>query len=396
MNEAEARVWNATLYLRLSREDEDKEESNSISGQRELLRDYLSRHPDLREYAIRIDDGFSGTTFDRPAFREMMEDIRAGKTDCVIVKDLSRFGRNYLDTGEYIETIFPFLGVRFIAVNDGYDSQRERTASDYLMLPFKNLINEAYCRDISIKIRSQLAVKRKRGDYLGSFAVYGYLKSETDKNQLVVDEYAADVVRDIFRWKLEGASPGRIADRLNSAGILSPAEYKRSMGMKYTTPFQTKPKALWSASGIISLLKNKVYIGVLTQGIMTTPSYKVQKRIRKAEQDWIVIGAFNSSSSLDIDTYGYEPGDKRFLAQDAVLKNTNLKDLIATWYPAPQFVQSTYGKDRRDYVYVSPSLLQTVVRASCFTDSFTPGTRTGISNFSIPSDHRPFIVDFNL
>ena len=122
---------------------------------------------------------------------------------------------------------------------------------------------------------------------------------------------------------------------------------------------------------------------------LNNPSYA-------SEQDWILIGDFNSSSSLDIDTYGYEPGDKRFLAQDAVLKNTNLKDLIATWYPAPQFVQSTYGKDRRDYVYVSPSLLQTVVRASCFTDSFTPGTRTGISNFSIPSDHRPFIVDFNL
>ena len=289
MRESGSTVWDATLYLRLSREDGDKEESNSISAQRDLLRDYLSRDTNLREYAVRIDDGFSGASFDRPAFREMMEDIKAGKSNCVIVKDLSRFGRNYLDAGEYIEKIFPFLGVRFIAVNDGYDSINERATSDFLMLPFRNLINEAYCRDISIKIRSQLEIKRKRGEYLGAFAVYGYLKSETNNHQLVVDEYAAGVVRDIFRWKLEGASPRLIADRLNNAGVLSPAEYKRSLGMKCSTPFQSNSKALWSASGIIGLLKNKVYIGVLTQGVMTTPSYKVHKRIRKEENLWGVI-----------------------------------------------------------------------------------------------------------
>ena len=118
MSESTARVWDVTLYLRLSREDGDKEESNSISGQRDLIRDYMAHHPELREYAVRVDDGFSGSTFERPAFQAMINDIRAGKTNCVIVKDLSRFGRNYLDAGEYIEKIFPFLGVRFIAIND--------------------------------------------------------------------------------------------------------------------------------------------------------------------------------------------------------------------------------------------------------------------------------------
>lgn len=289
MIESGMTIWDATLYLRLSREDGDKEVSNSIAGQRDLLRDYLKRNPNLREYAVRIDDGFSGSSFERPAFQKMMKDIREGKTNCVIVKDLSRFGRNYLDAGEYIEKIFPFLGVRFIAVNDDFDSEKERTASDFLMLPFRNLINEAYCRDISIKIRSQLDIKRKRGEYLGAFAVYGYLKSENDRHRLVVDEYAAGVVRDIFRWKLEGASPRLIADRLNKSGVLSPVEYKRSLGMKCSTPFQSNPKALWSASGIISLLKNRTYIGVLTQGVMTTPSYKVHKRIRKEESQWVVI-----------------------------------------------------------------------------------------------------------
>ena len=289
MSESAVKVWNATLYLRLSREDGDKEESNSISGQRDLIRDYMAKHPELREYAVRIDDGFSGSTFERPAFKEMLNDIREGRTDCVIVKDLSRFGRNYLDAGEYIEKIFPFLGVRFIAINDNYDSERKRSSSDDLMIPFKNLINEAYCRDISVKIRSQLEIKRKRGEYLGAFAAYGYAKSETNHNQLVVDAYAADVVRDIFKWKLKGASPQAIADRLNSSGVLSPMEYKKSLGMKYATSFKANARALWSAASVIRVLKNPVYIGVLTQGKETTPSYKVHKRISKNEDDWTVI-----------------------------------------------------------------------------------------------------------
>ena len=289
MSESTARVWDVTLYLRLSREDGDKEESNSISGQRDLIRDYMAHHPELREYAVRVDDGFSGSTFERPAFQAMINDIRAGKTNCVIVKDLSRFGRNYLDAGEYIEKIFPFLGVRFIAINDNFDSERERTSSDDLMIPFKNLINEAYCRDISVKIRSQLEIKRKRGEYLGSFAAYGYMKSETDKNQLVIDEYAADVVRDIFKWKLEGASPKAIADRLNNAGVLSPMEYKKSLGLKYATSFKANAQALWSAASIIRVLKNSLYIGVLTHGKETTPSYKVHKRISKDEEEWAVV-----------------------------------------------------------------------------------------------------------
>jgi len=203
-NSKETKIWNATLYLRLSRDDGDKEESNSITGQRELLRDFIRSRPELREYAVRIDDGFTGSNFERPSFKKMLEDVKAGRTNCIIVKDLSRFGRNYLDAGEYIEKIFPFLGVRFIAVNDNYDSLGGKNASDELIIPFKNLINEAYCRDISVKVRTQLEVKRKSGQYIGAFAVYGYLKDEADKNRLVADEYAADVVRDIFKWNFGG------------------------------------------------------------------------------------------------------------------------------------------------------------------------------------------------
>ena len=301
MLNTQKKIWNATLYLRLSRDDGDKEESGSITGQRELLRDYISQHPELREYAIRIDDGFSGSTFERPGFQKMIEDVKAGRTDCIIVKDLSRFGRNYLDAGEYIEKIFPFLGVRFIAVNDNYDSLGEKKSSDDLIIPFKNLINEAYCRDISMKIRSQLEIKRKNGQFLGSFAAFGYLKDEQDKNKLVVDQYAADIVRDIFKWKLEGISPQDIADALNKLGILSPMEYKRSLGMKYTTSFKTSAKAAWSAGTVIRILKNPIYTGVLIQGKETTPSYKVHKRIAKDKSEWTVIEDSHEAIISEID-----------------------------------------------------------------------------------------------
>ena len=304
MLNTQKKIWNATLYLRLSRDDGDKEESGSITGQRELLRDYISQHPELREYAIRIDDGFSGSTFERPGFQKMIEDVKAGRTDCIVVKDLSRFGRNYLDAGEYIEKIFPFLGVRFIAVNDNYDSLREKKSSDDLIIPFKNLINEAYCRDISMKIRSQLEIKRKNGQFLGSFAAFGYLKDEQDKNKLVVDQYAADIVRDIFKWKLEGISPQDIADALNKLGVLSPMEYKRSLGMKYTTSFKTSAKAAWSAGTVIRILKNPIYTGVLIQGKETTPSYKVHKRIAKDKSEWTVIEDSHEAiiSGIDFDS----------------------------------------------------------------------------------------------
>ena len=304
MLNTQKKIWNATLYLRLSRDDGDKEESGSITGQRELLRDYISQHPELREYAIRIDDGFSGSTFERPGFQKMIEDVKAGRTDCIIVKDLSRFGRNYLDAGEYIEKIFPLLGVRFIAVNDNYDSLGEKKSSDDLIIPFKNLINEAYCRDISMKIRSQLEIKRKNGQFLGSFAAFGYLKDEQDKNKLVVDQYAADIVRDIFKWKLEGISPQDIADALNKLGILSPMEYKRSLGMKYTTSFKTSAKAAWSAGTVIRILKNPIYTGVLIQGKETTPSYKVHKRIAKDKSEWTVIEDSHEAiiSGIDFDS----------------------------------------------------------------------------------------------
>ena len=224
--------YQATEYLRLSYTENHENESDSIANQKKLIEDYLKGHPDIELVSEKVDDGYSGILFDRPAFQEMMQDITDGKVNCVIVKDLSRLGREYIETGRYLRRIFPAYGVRFIAINDNIDTAHEH-AGDDLNISMKNLINDAYCHDISVKTRSALEVKRKKGDYVGACPVYGYRKSEENRNQLVVDEYAARVVRDIFRAKIDGRSAKRIADELNALGVLSPLAYKISRGLPH-------------------------------------------------------------------------------------------------------------------------------------------------------------------
>ena len=166
--------YRTALYLRLSREDGDKTESDSIANQRTLLEAYVADHPELCIVDEFVDDGYSGSNFERPAFKNLFKELEQGTVNCILVKDLSRFGRNYIEVGRYLERIFPVMRVRLIAVTDSYDSQSAWKTSDSIMVPMRNLLNDAYCRDISVKIKSQLAVKRKRGDFVGSFAVYGY------------------------------------------------------------------------------------------------------------------------------------------------------------------------------------------------------------------------------
>lgn len=283
------RIWNAAEYTRLSRDDGDKAESNSITSQKEIIRDYVRKHPELVIVKEYVDDGYSGVNFERPGFKQMMEDIRAKKIDCVICKDLSRFARNYIDAGRYLEKIFPFMGVRFIAINDNYDSCGEKAQSDALIVPFKNLINDAYCRDISVKIRSQLDIKRKMGDFIGAFAPYGYRKDDSNKNKLLIDEEAARVVELIFNLRIQGLCNSAIASRLNSLGILSPMEYKRSKGFSYSCGFRNKEDSEWTAMQVKRILCNEVYIGTLLQHKAGTPNHKVKKRVHYDRDEWIVI-----------------------------------------------------------------------------------------------------------
>ena len=183
--------YKATAYIRLSYTDDHSSESDSVSNQRKLIENFVERNPDIEVVSEKIDDGYSGIIFDRPAFKEMMQDVTDGNINCVIVKDLSRLGREYIETGRYLRRVFPAYGVRFIAITDSIDTAHD--SGDDLTVSVKNIMNEAYCRDISIKTRSSLDVKRRNGDFVGAFPVYGYMKAEDNKNLLVPDPYAARV-----------------------------------------------------------------------------------------------------------------------------------------------------------------------------------------------------------
>jgi DNA invertase Pin-like site-specific DNA recombinase len=249
-------------YFRLSREDGDRAESDSIKNQKIFVRDYANKNnlPIIEEY---IDDGFTGTNFNRPSFTRLMDDIHQGKINCIIVKDLSRLGRNYIEMGRLISNILPSLGIRLIAINDNYDSIDEENTVSQIIVPFKNLINDAYCRDMSLKVRSQLDMKRRKGKFIGSFALYGYIKDPKDRNHLLIDETAAGVVELIFNLKMDGFSTGHIVSKLSEYEIPTPLEYKRICGMNYNSGFRSGSKGKWSPSTVDRILRNEMYTGTM-------------------------------------------------------------------------------------------------------------------------------------
>lgn len=284
--------YHAAVYLRLSRDDDmdgGKAESNSIGSQRDMIRSFIRKQENMEIYDIYVDDGWSGTSFDRPGFRRMMKDVEAGHVDCVIVKDLSRLGRDYIEVGRLIQKTFPAFSVRFIALTDRFDSLTADDNEKSLVVPVKNFVNDSYSRDISGKVRSHQKIKRERGDFIGAFAVYGYSKSAKNRNRLIPDEYAADIVQKIFAWRIEGYSNLSIAKRLNEAGVLSPLEYKRLQGVKLRSGFETGINSKWSAVAVKRILSNETYIGTLVQGKEERVSYKVKKSVRKPEEEWVRV-----------------------------------------------------------------------------------------------------------
>ena len=286
-------TYNAGLYLRLSRDDVDvengKTESNSIANQRELLRNFVKDQPDIQLYDIYVDDGYSGVNFDRPEFKRMTADIESGMVNCVIVKDLSRFGREYIEAGRLIEKVYPALNVRFISVTDNFDSKTADFSEKSFLLPVKNFVNESYCRDISTKVRSQQKVKREKGEYIGAYAPYGYLKNPENKNYFIIDEYAADIVRKIFAWKIEGFSLNAIANKLSIRHVQLPKIYKQAIGIKFYSGFQTSSDPKWSSVQIKRILTNEVYIGNMVQGKQEKISYKLKERVKKPEEEWVKV-----------------------------------------------------------------------------------------------------------
>lgn len=280
--------FSAGLYIRLSREDGDKLESESVSSQRAILEQFVSEHPSVRIYDYYVDDGWSGTDFNRPGFQRMLDDIRAKKLNCVIVKDLSRFGRNYVEAGKYLEIVFPLFKIRFIAVNDNIDSLENPSSMNTVIVPFKNIMNDEYCRDISMKVRSSLDIRRKQGMFIGSFAAYGYQKDPNDYHKLIVDEEAAQIVRLIFKKFLEGYGVLGISRYLNERGILNPSAYKKSKGLNCRHPQSAKNHTLWADSTVRRILLNETYIGNLVQKKNEVVSYKVHTSKAVERSAWIV------------------------------------------------------------------------------------------------------------
>ena len=267
---AEMKLYRTAVYARLSVEDSKNPDCDTIENQLSLVRNYVESKPYLRQTAEYIDNGVSGTRFDRPEFMRMVADMRAGEIDCIVVKDLSRLGRNYLEAGDYLEKIFPFFGVRFIAVTDGYDSINPNTAEDGLIVPLKNLINEAYAKDMSKKISTAIDIKQRQGKFIGSRAAYGYMKSPEDKNQLIVDREVSGIVVRIFECKARGMGNASIAKMLNEEGVASPMRYKYEKGL---TKNKRYVESLWNDGTIAAMIVNPVYIGDMEQGIQKEAMY---------------------------------------------------------------------------------------------------------------------------
>ena len=225
VQEADA-TFRAAIYVRLSVEDTHTH-SVSIETQQMIIARYLEQYPEISVYDTYIDNGATGTNFHRPGFQQMLSDIEAGHVNCVIVKDLSRLGRNTIDTGYYIEQYFRIRNIRFIAVNENFDTANPEDAHSGIIIPLRNMINEAYALDIGRKIRAQQRQAMKDGKFIGARTPYGYLKAEDDCHQLIIDPVAAVVVQRMFRWASEGAGLNTIAVRLNEAGVLTPSHYKK-------------------------------------------------------------------------------------------------------------------------------------------------------------------------
>lgn len=273
--------YHVALYIRLSKEDESEGPSQSVTNQESLLREFVRQHR-LSVYDTYVDDGWSGTNFERPAFQRMIADIESQKVNMVITKDLSRLGRDYIMTGHYMERYFPEHRVRYISLLDGIDTGVDSTAND--ITPFRAIMNDMYAKDISKKIKSVKRDKQRKGQFIGGKPVFGYKKHPTEKNRIVIDEKAAPVVRHIFALALSGLSCRKIATILNGEGVPTPATY---CGWRVGRPGPYT--GLWSSERISEMLKNEVYIGNMVQGRTVKVSYKSKKCLRQAPQNWVVV-----------------------------------------------------------------------------------------------------------
>lgn len=281
------------IYIRLSDEDDNidgtiKAESNSVAAQRILIRDYIQRNNLLGETAEYVDDGYSGTNFRRPAFARMMEDAKKGEISCIIVKDFSRFGRDHLETGNYLERIFPLLRIRFISVNDQFDSEDCEGMIGGMSVALKNIANFLYSKDLSEKVKSAMGTRASRGEYMGALVPYGYLKDSENVHQLIPDEEAAEIVRLIFKMAAAGKKKPEIARYLNEQGIPTCMEHFQKIGLK-RKPCREKAKKLWSVTTVSDMLKNEVYLGKTIWNKTRQAAVGSKRQIKNDRSEWIIM-----------------------------------------------------------------------------------------------------------
>ena len=276
--------YNTALYMRLSRDDESYGDSVSIETQRTILRRFAEEN-NLHVVGEYIDDGWSGTNFDRPNFQRMMQDVEAGKVNCIASKDLSRFGREHLLCGHYTEIVYPTLGVNFIAMQENVDTTKGIGTE---MMPFHNIFNEWYAAQTSKKIRAVNEMKASKGMRISSTVPYGYKKIEGDKEQWYIDEPAAEIVRKIFNLCISGKGPSQIARQLEAEKVLTPTAYFNSVGKKTSNLMPANIYA-WRSNSIVHILENRQYTGCTVNGKSTTVSYKVHKKIEKSQEDYQII-----------------------------------------------------------------------------------------------------------
>ena len=282
----EAAALPTAIYARLSVENSGKDDDgNSLQNQIAVCEDYLDGCPHLRLTEVYSDNGRTGTVFDRPAWNRLMDDVRSGKIQCIVVRDLSRFGRDYVETGNYLEKIFPALGTRFISVKENFDSFTASGSTETLSVSLQNLVNAIYSRDISKKVSTALRAQMETGTFRNRNLPYGYLWNE-DKTAYVVDEDAAAVVRQIFEWKLQEVSVYTIIDRLKADGVESPERHKRRVGTRNGDNIQGQG---WCPSTIRAILQNRAYIGEMICGKSETALYKGLKKRLAAKENWVVV-----------------------------------------------------------------------------------------------------------
>ena len=272
-------------YVRLSKEDKIKDESNSITNQKAIINSYIKNNREYEFIDFYIDDGYSGTTFDRPGFKEMIKDITEDKVNTIIVKDLSRFGRNHIEADNYIENFLPGYNVRIISVIDNIDTLKSPKSTAYIEIPLRNLLNDYYARDISEKVKSILKVKQQNGDFIGTFAPYGYLKDPKDRHRLIIDKEAFIIVKKIFDMISLGKSRKEVADFLNDNNVLTPSLYK--INKEGTNNQEIALSKKWNAGIVNRILRNETYTGTLIQNVKKKLNYRENKLIDVNKEDWI-------------------------------------------------------------------------------------------------------------